>query len=339
MATPNATPFADLDPDCVLNAIASIGLYPDGRLQSLNSYENRVYQIGIEEQAPVVAKFYRPERWSDQAIIEEHRFLAELADDELPVVPPLASAGEATLHHFDGFRFAVFPRQGGRIPELNDEESLQRIGRLIARMHAVGATARYRHRPRLDVETFGEEPLRFLLSNGFIPLDLTDAYRDTAEQALTSIRRCFERAGPVDELRLHGDCYPGNLLWTDDGPHFVDFDDSRMGPAIQDLWMLLSGPREQRAVQMAHLLDGYRTFHDFRQEELHLIEALRTLRMIHYSAWLARRWHDPAFPASFPWFGSPGYWQQRLLELREQNAAMDEPPTWPAYPGGFSREH
>jgi Ser/Thr protein kinase RdoA (MazF antagonist) len=325
MDTTSDKPFALLTPDRVMNALDSVGLYTDGRLLALNSYENRVYQIGVQDDRPVVAKFYRPGRWSNEAILEEHAFLTELVECELPVVPPMTLEGSRTLHEFDGFRFAVFPRQGGRVPELSDEESLQRIGRLIGRIHAVGALQAFRERPRLDVATFGEEPVAFLLSHEFLPADLKEAYRSTACAALEQVKACFARAGTTRTLRLHGDCYPGNLLWTDDGPHFVDFDDSRSGPAVQDLWMLLSGSRDERTLQLAHLLAGYQSFFDFRVEELHLIEGLRTLRMIHYAAWLARRWDDPAFPASFPWFNTPHYWQQRILELRGQLAAMEEP--------------
>ena len=322
-------PFALLTPDCIIDALESVGLRCDGRLLALNSYENRVYQVGMEEGSPVVAKFYRPGRWSNAAILEEHAFLQELAVAELPVLPPLALGTKTTLHTFEGFRFSVFPRQGGRVPEVNDSSTLQQIGRLIGRMHGIGALRAYRERPTLDIYSFGEEPLDYLSTHEFIPKELTEVYRGVAAQALEGVRRCFERAGSVRHLRLHGDCYPGNLLWTDDGPHFVDFDDSRSGPAVQDLWMLLSGEHMDMERQLADLLAGYQSFYDFETSELYLIEALRTLRLIHYSAWLARRWDDPAFPAAFPWFNTPRYWQDRILELREQIALMDEPPLWP----------
>ena len=318
--------FSLLTPDCVMNALDGVGLHGDGRLLALNSYENRVYQVGLEGRPPIVAKFYRPGRWSNAGILEEHAFLRELAEAELPVVPPLPLGADETLHEFDGFRFAVFPRQGGRAPELNDSDTLKRMGRLIGRIHAVGAVRPYRERPRLDISSFGEEPVDYLLSQGFIPAELTDVYRSVATLALEGVRRCFERAGAIRYLRVHGDCYPGNLLWTDDGPHFVDFDDSRSGPAMQDLWMLLSGDRDEMVRQLADLVAGYESFFDFNSREFNLVEGLRTLRLIHYSAWLARRWDDPAFPAAFPWFNTPRYWQERILELREQIAAMDEPP-------------
>ncbi len=327
MKTQDPKPFAGLTPDCVMNALDSVGFRCDGRLLALNSYENRVYQIGIEDGLPLVAKFYRPGRWSDAAILEEHDFVRELAEHELPVVSALAQEGK-TLHAFEGFRFTVFPRQGGRAPELNDSVALERMGRLLGRIHAVGSLKTYAERPKLDIARFGEEPLNFVLSAGLLPSDILEAYRSVALDALERVRHCYERAGEPKTLRLHGDCYPGNILWTDDGPHFVDFDDSLSGPAIQDLWMLLSGEREERTRQLAELLAGYEDFYEFDPRELHLIEALRTLRLIHYSAWLARRYDDPAFPVAFPWFGTSRYWQERILELREQLALMDEPPLW-----------
>lgn len=323
----STAPFAGLTPDFILNALDSIGMVGDGRLLALNSYENRVYQVGMEQGPPLVAKFYRPARWSDAAILEEHAFVQALAEAEIPVVPAMASAGR-TLHHFQGFRFAVFPRHGGRAPEISDPQTLEWMGRFIGRIHSIGATAAFTERPTLDIASFGEEPRDYLLTHGFIPPDIEPAYRSVVNQALEGVRRCFDRAGDIAVLRLHGDCHPGNVLWTDDGPHFVDFDDSRMGPAIQDLWMLLSGERPDMVRQMADLLAGYEDFYDFDPRELHLVEALRTLRLIHYAAWLARRWDDPAFPMAFPWFNTQRYWQDRILELREQIALMDEPPLW-----------
>jgi Ser/Thr protein kinase RdoA (MazF antagonist) len=318
------TPFSELTPDFILNALESLGLHCDGRLLALNSYENRVYQVGMEDAPPLVAKFYRPHRWSDAAIQEEHDFVQALAESEIPVVAPLMNAGKSLLF-YEGFRFAIFPRRGGRAPELGDPETLEWLGRFIGRIHAIGATADFVHRPTLDIASFGEEPRDYLLSHGFIPADLDAAYRSVVDQALDGVRHCFDRAGNVKRIRLHGDCHPGNVLWTDDGPHFVDFDDCRMGPAIQDLWMLLSGERGDMTRQMSDVLAGYEDFCEFDPRELHLIEALRTLRLIHYSAWLARRWDDPAFPMNFPWFNTQHYWQNRILELREQIALMDEP--------------
>jgi len=318
-------PYAALTPDCVLDALDSTGLAADGRLLALNSYENRVYQMGVEDATPVVVKFYRPERWSDEAILEEHAFVAELAAREIPVVAAL-ELHSTTLHAHAGFRFAVYPKHGGRMPEFDRKETLRWMGRFLGRIHAVGATANFSHRPRLDIAGFGEEPRDFLLNGNWLPPDLLPAWASVIEQALQGVRYCFERAGNVRPIRLHGDCHAGNVLWTDDGPHFVDFDDSRMGPAMQDLWMLLSGEREAMEAQLREVLAGYEDFREFDTRELHLVEALRTLRLIHYSAWLARRWDDPAFPAAFPWFNTQHYWQERILELREQIALMDEAP-------------
>ena len=324
-----AHPFASLTPECVLDALDSVGQFSDGRLLALNSYENRVYQVGMEEGAPVVVKFYRPERWSDAAILEEHAFVDELVAREIPVVPALAIGG-ATLHTFQGFRFAVFPRRGGRAPELDDSSTLEWMGRFIGRIHAVGALAPYRERPALDIDSFGIDARDYLIANNFIPPELMSAWRSVIDQALDGVRRCYDRAGQVPLLRLHGDCHGGNVLWTPDGPHFVDFDDSRMGPAVQDLWMLLSGERGDMVRQLSDVLAGYEDFCDFDARSLHLVEALRTLRLIHYAAWLARRWDDPAFPLAFPWFNTQRYWQDRILELREQVALMDEAPLWPS---------
>lgn len=320
-----APPYAALTPDCALDALDSTGLRADGRLLALNSYENRVYQMGVEDAAPVVVKFYRPARWSDDAILEEHTFTAELAEREIPVVAPLSLNG-ATLHVHAGFRFAVYPKQGGRMPEFDRAGTLQWMGRFLGRIHAVGAEAAFAHRPVLNPETFGLASRDFLRSGNWLPSDLVAAWDSVVDHALTSVAYCYERAGAVRAIRLHGDCHAGNVLWTADGPHFVDFDDSRTGPAVQDLWMLLSGERDEQQAQMNEILTGYEDFMEFDPRELHLVEALRTLRLIHYAAWLARRWDDPAFPAAFPWFNTQQYWEARILELREQIALMDEPP-------------
>jgi Ser/Thr protein kinase RdoA (MazF antagonist) len=323
--TTSPHPYAALTPDCALDALDSTGLKADGRLLALNSYENRVYQMGVEDAAPVVVKFYRPGRWPDAAILEEHAFTAELAAREIPVVAPLALNG-ATLHRHAGFRFAVYPKQGGRPPEFDRPDTLTRMGRFLGRIHAVGAQANFLHRPTLDLESFGFASRDFLRDGNWLPPDLIAAWDSVVDHALASVAYCYERAGHVHAIRLHGDCHAGNVLWTEDGPHFVDFDDSRMGPAVQDLWMLLSGERDEQQVQFNEILKGYEDFAEFDPRELHLVEALRTLRLIHYAAWLARRWDDPAFPAAFPWFNTQQYWQARILELREQIALMDEPP-------------
>ncbi len=325
MTTPEA-PYARLTPDRMLDALESVGLRGDGRFIALHSYENRVYQASLEDGRTVVAKFYRPGRWSDRQILEEHAFVADLAGREMPVVAPIA-LGEPgrTLAAFEGYRFAVYPRRGGRAPELDDPDTLERIGRFIGRIHAVGAVGRFAERPALDVDTFGREPRDWLLAHDRIPADLLAAWTGIVDQALEAIRKAFDRVGELRIQKLHGDCHAGNVLWTDDGPHFVDFDDARNGPAVQDLWMLLSGDRASMTRQLSDVLAGYEDFADLDRRELQLIEPLRTLRLIHYSAWIARRWDDPAFPAAFPWFGTQRYWQDRVLELREQVAAMQEP--------------
>ena len=316
-------PYADLSPDRILDAVESISLVTDGRLLALNSYENRVYQVGIEADQPLIAKFYRPGRWSDSAILEEHAFTLELAEREIPAVPPLVIGGQ-TLHRHGSYRFSLSPRRGGRTPELDRPQVLTWLGRFLGRIHALGETLPFRHRPRLDLASFGEEPRAYLLAAGWLPPELHDTYASVSAQALDAVRDLFDQAGDIRQIRLHGDCHPGNLLWTDAGPHFVDFDDCRMGPAVQDLWMLLCGNRQEMAVQLDQVLTGYQDFRDFDYRELRLIEALRTLRLMHYSAWLARRWEDPAFPLAFPWFNRPRYWEERILELREQVGTMGE---------------
>ena len=324
-----APPYAGLTPDVVLDAIESVGLPCDGRQLTLNSYENRVYQVGIEGAVPVVVKFYRPARWSDAQILEEHSFIAELTEREIPVVAPLEIKHQ-TLHLFNGFRFTVFPRRGGRSPELENTDTLEWMGRFLGRIHATGAIQPFACRPTLDRFTFGQEPRDWLLAHDFIPADLLPAWTSVAAYALDSIAHCYERAGNVRTIRLHGDCHVGNVLWTDAGPHFVDFDDARMGPAVQDLWMLLPGAPEAMPGALKSVLKGYEDFCEFDDRELYIVEALRTLRLLHYSAWLARRWDDPAFPAAFPWFNTARYWQDRILELKEQISLMQEEPVRPA---------
>lgn len=316
-------PYVNLTPDLILNAIESIGFHCNGNLLALNSYENRVYQVGIEDNNPVIAKFYRPQRWTDEAILEEHQFAAELVAHEIPVVAPLADSKNQTLHHFQGYRFAVFPRRGGRALELDNFEHLEWMGRFIGRLHAVSSCKPFKHRMQLDVQTYGYEPFNFLLKNDFIPEHLTQNYSRIVETALNRVEQCYKKAGDILYIRLHGDCHVGNVLWNDAGPQIVDLDDCLMGPAIQDIWMLLSGDTDYVNYQLDLILQGYREFHDFNPREIYLIEALRTLRMLHYSAWLAKRWQDPAFPLNFPWFNTTNYWQQQLQNLNEQIQAME----------------
>ena len=321
----NATPYAELTPDVVLEALDRLGHVTDGRILALNSYENRVYQLGLDDGGFVVAKFYRPERWSDAAIREEHAFAAELVSHEIPVVAPLAADGE-TLHTHAGFRFAVFPRQGGRWPELGTDEERQWMGRFLGRIHAVGASAPFSARRRLSPDWLGHDAAATIRDSVWLPEHLWDGYERVTAQLLERIEEILADVGSLTELRIHGDCHPGNVLWTDDGPHFVDLDDCMMGPAVQDLWLFLSGDVGERAVQLAELLEGYTQFRDFDYRELRLIEPLRTLRIIHHTAWIARRWEDPAFPKAFPWFETNKYWEEHVLALKEQLAALDEPP-------------
>ena len=323
-------PYADLSPDRILASLEGVGFACDGRILALNSYENRVYQLGTEDGGFLVAKFYRPGRWTDEGIGEEHRFARELVESELPIVPPIEVDGE-TLHRHAGHRFAVYPRQGGRWPELGRSEDREMLGRFVGRIHAVGALSDFRHRQDISIERMGREASQFVLLSDLMPAHLVQSYHAIVDRLLVSVAEAFERAGAagsersVRRLRIHGDCHPGNVLWTDDGPHFVDLDDCVTGPAVQDLWLFLSGEREERAIQLQHLLRGYSQFYDFDYRELHLIEALRTLRMINYTAWLARRWSDPAFPKAFPWFAETKYWEEHVLALKEQAAALEEP--------------
>jgi Ser/Thr protein kinase RdoA (MazF antagonist) len=319
------TPYANLTPHLILDAIDSTGMRCDGGMFALNSFENRVYQIGMEEGPPIIAKFYRPHRWSDAAILEEHQFALELCEHEIPVVAPLVAENGMTLHHFDGYRFALFPRKGGRTMELDNVEHLEWMGRFIGRLHAVGACKPFLNRPTLDVQTYGYKAYQFLLDNDFFPAALKEDYIATLNVLLEKISQRFAATGIVTTLRLHGDCHVGNVLWNDAGPQIVDLDDCLMGPAIQDIWMLITGNTPSQVnVQLDYILEGYQDFHEFNYSEIHLIEALRALRMIHYSAWLAKRWDDPAFPLNFPWFNTFDYWQVQLEDLREQVMLLEQ---------------
>jgi Ser/Thr protein kinase RdoA (MazF antagonist) len=335
-------PYRGLTPDVVLDALDSVSLRGDGRLIQLNSYENRVFQVFLEDGTVVVAKFYRPGRWTDAQILEEHAFSLELAAQEIPVVAPLAltaspdfggdvklSASQesirtlATLPTADGdLRFAVMPRCSGQAPELDNDDTLRRIGRFMGRLHAVGKQRPFLHRRTLSVNTVGAAARDWLVAHDSVPMEVASTWLNTVNQALIEAQRAFDEAAPTASIRLHGDCHPGNTLWTPAGPHFVDMDDAVQGPAIQDLWMLLSGDAAAMSRQMSVVLSGYTDFMDFDPRELKLIEALRSLRMIHHSAWLAQRWNDPAFPIAFPWFGGVSYWQQQVTQLREQLELM-----------------
>lgn len=320
-------PFDHLGPDLLIEAVESLGYWCDGRLLALNSYENRVYQVGIEDATPLIAKFYRPDRWSDDQIREEHQFSAELAGHDLPVVIPLAhdTIGGDTLASYGGFRFALYPRRGGHAPPLDNPDCLYTLGKCLGRMHRVGAVRPFVHRPAIDIDSFGRDSVAYVQQH-FVPRDLRDAYSSVARDLLVAIANCLSTQEPADFIRLHGDCHGGNILWRDDQPHFVDFDDARMAPAVQDIWMLLSGDRHAQTAQLAEILDGYSEFHDFDPRQLRWIEAYRGLRLLYFAAWLARRWDDPAFPRAFPWFNTARYWGDHILELREQLAALQEPP-------------
>jgi Ser/Thr protein kinase RdoA (MazF antagonist) len=317
-------PFQALTPGFIMDAVESQGYLCDCRTLALNSYENRVYQIGIEGENPLVAKFYRPGRWTDAQILEEHRFCFELTEHELPVVAPLENDHGESLFHFGGFRFALYPRRGGHAPELDNLDNLLILGRLMGRIHGIGALRAFEARPRLDCRTFGHEAVA-LVSERYVPSEFKSHYDALTRDLLQGIEEIMARMEQVRFIRTHGDCHAGNILWRDGGPHFVDFDDARMAPAVQDLWMMLSGDRAGKTAQLAEILEGYAEFNDFDPRELQLVEALRSLRILHFTAWLAQRWEDPAFPPSLPWFNTPRYWGDHILELREQIAALQEP--------------
>ena len=318
-------PFEQLSPEIVLDAVESQNFLCDGRLLALNSYENRVYQVGLEETDPVVAKFYRPNRWTDAQIAEEHEFSFLLAEAEIPVVAPLVLEHGESLSKYKEFRFSVYPRKGGRTPDIDDLDNLFILGRLLGRIHAVGAVNKFVHRPDIDVESFGRQSITYILEN-WIPAELRTSYDSLSSHVIETIEQIFTETRDIEYIRVHGDCHSGNILWRDDSPHFVDLDDARNAPAVQDIWMLLSGDRERQTAQLSEIIEGYEEFHSFNLAEVRLVEALRTLRLLNYNAWVASRWDDPAFPRAFPWFETPRYWEQHILDLREQFAALQEEP-------------
>jgi Ser/Thr protein kinase RdoA (MazF antagonist) len=301
-----------------------LGYITDSRLLPLNSYENRVYQIGIQDSSPIIGKFYRPNRWNKKQILEEHQFCFELAEQELPIVAPLISEGGESLFQYEGFYFALFSRKGGYGPELDNLDNLYLLGKLLGRIHAVGAVRPFSHRNTLNSNTFGYESSKFV-SEHFIPTELKLSYDSLVKDLMKTIDEVVSNAGDIQNIRVHGDCHSGNILWRDDNAHFVDLDDAMMAPAIQDIWMLLSGNRDRQSAQLSEIIDGYNEFFDFNPRELKLIDALRTLRIINYTAWIAKRWNDPAFPMAFPWFNTIRFWSEHILELREQFAALGEP--------------
>lgn len=317
--------YLNLEPEQILATLEDLGFHCDGRFLTLNSYENRVYQVSIEDGPPVVAKFYRPGRWTDEAILEEHAFSAELAALDIPVVAPLISNGN-TLHRSGPFRVSVSPCKGGRSPDLDNRDLMRQLGRLIARIHLAGEASDFKHRPALDIESYGYRSADYLLDNRFIPEEMTEVYASIVEHLFDEIENSFDRAAGIRDIRLHADFHPGNVLVNEDQLHIVDLDDARIGPAVQDIWMFLSGDRHEQTPQLDNLLEGYTEFRSFDARELHVIEALRSLRILHYAAWIARRWEDPAFKTAFPWFDSRRYWDEHILTLREQVALMQEPP-------------
>jgi Ser/Thr protein kinase RdoA (MazF antagonist) len=317
-------PYEHLTPDVIESAVERCGFECTGSVLALASYENRVYQIGTVD-GFVVVKFYRPGRWATAAILEEHDFALELASKEIPVVPPLVHDGK-TLHEHEGFRFAVYERRGGRWPELGTADDRVWMGRFLGRLHAVGAVRRFAVRATLSRDELGRKSVAELVASDWIPPHLSDSYRSITAQLLEAIDAAFDEVGAYRAIRIHGDCHRGNVLWTDDGPHFVDLDDCVNGPAVQDLWLFLSGSRDEMSAQLGELLEGYSQFFEFDFRELRLVEALRALRLMHYTAWITRRWHDPAFPRAFPWLGEARYWEQHVQALLEQRAALDDPP-------------
>ena len=331
-------PYARLTPDLILAAVETSGVRCDGTFIALNSYENRVYQVGVEDALPLIVKFYRPHRWSWAAIEEEHKFTIQLADYGIPVVVPEEDHKGKTLREFQGFKLALYQLRVGRAPELGNTEVLESIGRLLGRIHNVGRINRFQHRPVFNIENYLRPGFDYVKKELIVPADIQSSDFLAAEEALVLAADTMNTQTEMMELRIHGDCHSGNILWTDNGPHFVDFDDCRTGPAIQDLWMMLSGEREERTRQLADLLRGYCDFCDFDQRELRLIESLRVIRMLHHTAWLAQRWTDPAFPMHFPWFNTPRYWEEQIQALREQYEQLLKPPIeWREYHSSTAR--
>lgn len=323
-SSPDPHPFSSLEPNFILRAIEGVGYVCDGRVLALNSYENRVYQIGLEDNDPIIAKFYRPGRWTTDQIQEEHDFCFELTAAELPVVAPLRDSHGGSIFEFEDFRFSLFPRKGGRAPELDNRDNLYVLGRFLGRMHLIGASAQFAYRPAIDSKTYGHDSVAYI-SEQFIPVELKSAYDSLTNDLLQRIDTIIAESRGMQPIRVHGDCHIGNMLWRDEAPHFIDFDDCRTAPAVQDIWMLLSGSRDEQRGQLIEILDGYNEFGDFNMGELNLVAVLRTLRMLHFSAWLARRWDDPAFPLGFPWFNTSQYWENHVLSLREQLFELQEP--------------
>jgi len=311
----------------ILDAIDARGWVTDGRVSALNSYENRVYQIGLEDGSSVIAKFYRPERWTDAAILEEHQFCKHLQEYDLPVIAPIADDAGETLLHAGPFRFCLFPRAGGRPPELDNPEQLAVIGRTLGRLHSAGEQTSFKHRPTLSPARLGDESIALLRESDLVPSTSHETYFSLVDHIMPIVHERFNNTSNTAKICIHGDFHPGNILWgADDTPHLLDFDDTVTGPAVQDIWMFVSGDRQYAQARLGDILDGYFEFREFDEDELALIEPLRALRIIHYAAWIAKRWEDPAFKIAFPFFAEARFWDEHVLSLREQFAALEEKP-------------
>jgi Ser/Thr protein kinase RdoA (MazF antagonist) len=317
--------FSALTPDLIIDGLESAGFTVDSGLLALNSYENRVYQFHDEKSVKYVTKFYRPQRWQLDKIYEEHQFSFELAAQELPIVAPL-KINDKSLFEYQGYYFTVFPCRGGRIFEVDNLDQLEWMGRFIGRIHAVSSQANFQYRPSFNTDELLLQARETILRSQYVPRGLLTAFTTILDQVIAVAIEQYLPAKNMTQIRLHGDCHAGNILWRDEGPHFVDLDDCRTGPAIQDLWMMLSGDRQQQLLQLDTLLMGYDEFFTFETDQLILIESLRTMRLVNYMAWLCKRWQDPAFPQSFPWFNTEKYWEQQILMLKEQMSALQQPP-------------
>ena len=329
--------FYDLTPDRILDAFErSTGLRSTGRCLALNSMENRVYEIEIETEEKLrhpwerfrILKFYRPGRWNENQILDEHRFLQQLCDDEIPAVAPQPFLDGKTLHldGSTGLWYTVFPKVGGRSPYELDEDQLKMCGRLLARLHSVGGVSDAEHRVHLTPDTYGRNSLSWLLEKQIIPIQFEKRYEAVVTEICDRTQHLFEKF-PVQ--RIHGDCHLGNLLWGDQGPFWVDFDDMVMGQCVQDLWLMIAGRDEHGLKQMSFLLEGYEQMRDFSRESLALIEPLRALRFVHFNAWISKRWEDKSFQRAFPQYETIGFWQEQVSDLDEQLRVIENNPWRP----------
>lgn len=318
--------FSHLTPDLLINAIESIGIYPASGLLPLNSYENRVYQFQDDNRKRWVVKFYRPERWDNEQILEEHNFTLALEEAGIAVAAPLVQAG-TSLFEYLGYRFSLFPSVGGRTFEIDDLDQLEQVARTLGQIHQLSQTRPFKHRPEIGLDEYLFTPRKVLENQCLIPDSLSNTFFSDLDLLIQKTQSGWQQATPI--IALHGDCHPSNILW-DEQPIFVDWDDARNGPAIQDLWLLLHGSLADQRLQLDILIEGYECFATFPYQQLQLIEPLRSLRMVHYMAWLAKRWQDPAFPRAFPWFAEAKYWENQILGMKEQLAALDAPKLSPS---------